>query len=665
MASILLRRCVSTTTSSGSSGLLRSACATFSPRLPFFPLASSRAFSSAASDKPSAFLRQGDKEGYDSSSSSSSNFNSRLFYLLFGGASSLGFVALQQSNPSAQDGNEKPKLKAGDVVEGLPSYSMKQVAEHGLKPRSTSDKPAEGGDNEEEEEDEHRVWVTYRNGVYDITEFIDSHPGTRSKIILAAGARIDPYWAHYRQHMTEAVLELLELMRIGNVAEEDRLTEEQFRALDPYLMEPIRPGDRDPRLVVRASKPFNAETPAEVLAHLFFGEQLDAEPNAVIPNPLFYVRNHLPVPRVDPSTYALELVIEGENGEPVKTVRFTYDELRTLFPKHEVTVTIQCAGNRRDDIHHYHHVHGLGWGVGGIGTAKWAGAKLVDILKYAGVTDEDIQRAELKHAQFDGLDRDFQQSYGASIPIDKAVDPKGDVILAYEMNGEELPPDHGFPIRAVCPGIVGARNVKWLAKVRLSKIEHQSQWQQLDYKGFSPNTDWTNVDWKSAPAIQELPVQSAIVSPQHNTNVFLQKGQITVPPTEDGKEQPTTFLSVAGYAWSGGGRGIVRVDVSADGGKTWHTANLHAVDQQQDLNRRWAWTLWKAQIPIPEELAKKGERVEIVCKAVDSAYNTQPERVDAIWNLRGLLNNSWHRVSVVPIAGEDGKPQANTSSTKN
>ncbi len=96
---------------------------------------------------------------------------------------------------------------------------------------------------------------------------------------------------------------------------------------------------------------------------------------------------------------------------------------------------------------------------------------------------------------------------------------------------------------------------------------------------------------------------------------------------------------MSGYAWSGGGRGIVRVDVSADGGKNWTEAKLRSKDER--MNRVYDWTLWKAVVPVEGE---KG--LEIVCKAVDSAYNTQPEDVGPIWNLRGVLNNSWHRVTV-------------------
>lgn len=102
-------------------------------------------------------------------------------------------------------------------------------------------------------------------------------------------------------------------------------------------------------------------------------------------------------------------------------------------------------------------------------------------------------------------------------------------------------------------------------------------------------------------------------------------------------------MEVKGYAWSGGGRGVVRVDVSADGGKTWKTAELNRHENQK-LSRMWAWTLWSCTLPLPEIVNNK--KVELICKATDISYNSQPDSVAGIWNLRGVLNNAWHRVVI-------------------
>jgi sulfite oxidase len=217
------------------------------------------------------------------------------------------------------------------------------------------------------------------------------------------------------------------------------------------------------------------------------------------------------------------------------------------------------------------------------------------------------------------------KTYGASIPLWKALDKRGDVILAYEMNGVPIPPDHGFPIRVIVPGVVGARNVKWLGRVIVSEKESDSHWQQNDYKGFSPSTDWDTVDFTKSPAIQELPVISAICKPLDGQTVQVEDGTVLVK----------------GYAWSGGGQKIIRVDVTTDGGNTWHVANLDHQDSSEPP-QHWSWTLWSVRVPI-----KPGTtNVEIWAKAVDSCYNTQPENFKNIWNLRGVLSNAYHRVAI-------------------
>lgn len=134
--------------------------------------------------------------------------------------------------------------------------------------------------------------------------------------------------------------------------------------------------------------------------------------------------------------------------------------------------------------------------------------------------------------------------YGASIPFWKAVDRKGDVLLAYEMNGEPLSRDHGFPIRAVVPGVVGARNVKWLGRIVVSKHESGSHWQQKDYKGFSPSCDWEKVDFNKSPGIQELPVISAICKPGKNEFAEVKDGHILVQGTTDRTEKLHIFVFV-------------------------------------------------------------------------------------------------------------------------
>ncbi|CAH0553952.1 unnamed protein product [Brassicogethes aeneus] len=470
----------------------------------------------------------------------------------------------------------------GKHKQNLPTYTVEEVSQH--TEQSTG------------------IWVTYKEGVYDVTNFVNEHPGGE-QILIAAGSSVEPFWMLYAVHKNPHVYELLESFRIGNLSNVDAVSLTQDMS-DPYGRDPKRHN----ALIPASKKPFNAETLPSLLVE-----------NFITPNELFYVRNHLPVPNINPETYELEIEIEGRKKSKV----FTLEDLKKM-PCRTITTTIMCAGNRRSEMTKIKPVKGLNWGAAAIGTAKFKGVPLREVLKLAGLSEEDEEN--FKHVQFEGDDVDVTgKMYGASIPIWKAVDKRGDVILAYEMNGVPIPRDHGFPIRVIVPGIVGARNVKWLTKVVISKKESDSHWQQNDYKGFSPSTDWDTVDFKKSPAIQELPVISAIGKPLDGDTVKVEDGHILVK----------------GYAWSGGGQKIVRVDLTSDGGKTWHVANLDHQDPAEPP-RHWTWTLWSAKIPVD----KNTKNMEIWAKAVDSNYNTQPEGFENIWNLRGVLSNAYHRINI-------------------
>eukprot|EP01137_Pigoraptor_chileana_P034313 Opistho-2@26671 len=456
------------------------------------------------------------------------------------------------------------------------------------------------------------MWVIYKEGVYDVTQFVEQHPGGK-RILMAVGGSIEPFWKIYTVHATEETIDILESMRVGNLHADDFAKQAAVVAADsndPYAQEP----ERHPALVVMQKQPFNGETPAELLVDKF-----------ITPNGLFFVRNHLPVPAIDEKSYALE--IDPGHGKP--PIRLTLSDIKRKFPKHHVVASLQCTGNRRKDMNSVKKTKGLEWTSGAMSNAEWAGAKLRDVLRYAGVGD-DYEKIGVEHIQFEGADKDAEAPYGASIPVSTAMRVDGDVILAYEMNGVPLPRDHGFPIRVLVPGTSGARNVKWLTKIVASSDESQSFWQQKDYKSFSPSVDWDNVEQfiRDAPAVQELPVQSAIC----------------VPPADTLLEEGTEYITMKGYAYSGGGRGIIRVDVSVDGGKSWFTANLNKGGIEQKHNRGWAWALWEADVPLPKE--RPCGEFDLCCKAVDSSYNTQPDTIAPEWNLRGILTNAWHRVHV-------------------
>ncbi|KAK6165305.1 hypothetical protein SNE40_022255 [Patella caerulea] len=471
-------------------------------------------------------------------------------------------------------------IEVGEQKKGLPTYTAEDVAKHKTK--------------------DTKIWVTYKCGVYDITDYVSQHPGG-SKIMMAVGGSIEPYWDLYAVHKNTEILEILETFRIGNIVPPKKTDIKDKN--DPYGNEP----KRNPVLIPSSLKPYNAEPPSLLLTEQF-----------LTPKDLFFVRNHLPVPVVDMKSYRLEIGIEGKNK-----LKLNIDELKKNFPKMYTASVVQCAGNRRSEMTKIKAVKGLNWNNAAISNASWAGATLNDVMNKAGI---DLDKCSHKHIVFEGMDKGPEGSpYGASLPIELARQLKNDILIAYEMNGTELPRDHGYPVRVIIPGVVGARQVKWLNNIYLSNEESTCHWQRKDYKGFNASVDWHNVDFEKSEAIQQLPVISSICDPAEGTEL------------ESGAEEVT----VKGYAWSGGGRAILRVDISADGGKTWMTADLQPTNQS--LYKTWAWTLWEATVPLP---ANHGGKAELTCKAVDVSYNCQPDNVEGIWNLRGVLSNAWHRVNV-------------------
>ncbi|KDD77101.1 oxidoreductase molybdopterin [Helicosporidium sp. ATCC 50920] len=469
----------------------------------------------------------------------------------------------------------------------LPVYTKEEVAKHRTK--------------------ETGIWVTYKDGVYDVTEWAAIHPGGEARIMMAAGAAIDPFWAMYQQHNTAQVRDILEGYRIGRLEGGPPPPPS-----DPYANEPK---DRLPVFIVRSSRPMNAEPPLELLSG-----------SLITPTELFYVRNHLPVPDIKEAEYKLTIA-----GEGVRHVEFSLEDLKTKFRSHTIAAVVQCSGNRRNEFYGVKEVQGLEWGGGALGNATWTGVKLSDVLAAAGLEanpDGSAAGSAARHVQFEGADNDGAGlRYAASIPLYKALNARGDVLLAYEMNGKPLTRDHGAPVRVVVPGAAGCRSVKWLERVVLSAEESSSQWQRKDYKGFSPNVDWDNVDWDSAPPIDAMPVTSMICEPKDGSSVDV---------TDD-------TVALKGYAWSGNGQKIVRVDVSCDGGQSWQTAELEQVPQE--YGRAWAWSLWTLELELPKNL-KVGQTLDVVVKATDESYNTQPQKPDGIWNLRGVLCNSWHTIKL-------------------
>jgi sulfite oxidase len=356
------------------------------------------------------------------------------------------------------------------------------------------------------------------------------------------------------------------------------------------------PFGKDPRYHVRQEDPFNG------------GPYLSAlREQSLTPTELFFVRNHGGVPEVDPAAWRLS--VTGLVRQPLTLTR---DDLRRL-PTERVTATLQCAGNRRTEMAAVRPIPGeLPWGEEAIGNAFWTGVPLAAILAEAGPLPE------ARHAAFTGLDETERHGhrfrFGGSIPLDKAQ--SSEVLLATEMNGRPLPPVHGFPLRAVVPGYIGARSVKWLTEIRLQEEPSDNYFQAVAYRLFPPDVDQSNVVWEQGEMLGPMQLNAVICSP------------------EDGAKVPPGILRVKGYATAGDGRRIDRVELSGDGGRSWVACELF------EDRGPWAWRFFRGAVGL---LA--GEH-QLAVRAVDSAGNTQPADPTGIWNFKGYMSNAWHRVRV-------------------
>lgn len=456
------------------------------------------------------------------------------------------------------------------------------------------------------------LWVSYKGKVYDVTEFAQAHPGGAKNLLLAAGKDLAPFWGLYQQHSADHVQEILARYCIGKL--DPKSVKKSCSKSDKntaYSNEP----ERHPAMKINNPTPFNGEPPPSLLLRSF-----------ITPNELHFIRNRLPVPEVDISTFTLDVSLPNGNVLPL-----SIDELKEKFEVIEMPVTLMCAGNRRSEFNAQvkdKKVNGLSWGQCAISTARWKGVLLTDILEHVGISYKECRAKGLVHLRVEGLDAGPDGvGTGASIPLERAFDRSSSVLVAFEMNGEEIPRDHGFPLRLVVPGTVGARNIKWLSKISVSAEESESPTQRRDYKLFGPNvTNVKNIPWEQAPSVQYLPVTSAILEPSTGTRV-----------------EPGETVTLEGYAYSGAGNGITRVDISVDGGQTWTQTEIFN-ENDPYTQKSFAWTLWNFELEIPEDI--KEDKIEICIRAIDSNCNTQPETIDALWNIRGLLNNSWHRIEL-------------------
>jgi len=290
-------------------------------------------------------------------------------------------------------------------------------------------------------------------------------------------------------------------------------------------------------LIKLTYRPPNYETPIEYFR------------SAIIPNDAFYVRYQLSdIPQVDAKTWKLSIGGEGANAQ----AELTFDDLQKM-PAVEIAAVNQCSGNRRGLFKP--HVVGVQWGYGGMGCARWKGARLRDILDKVGVKKEAI---EIVLDGADGPIVDKTPDFVKSIPVWKAMEDT--TIVAYEMNGEPLPHFNGFPARVIVPGWTGTYWMKHLTSINVVTKPFTGFWMSRAYRiplrAFPLVERFTSQDSAVSTPITEMMVNSLITS--HANGASVKAGA------------PVT---VGGIAWDGG-YGIRTVEISTDGGKTWVPATL-------------------------------------------------------------------------------------------
>ncbi|CAO2658343.1 Nn.00g060660.m01.CDS01 [Neocucurbitaria sp. VM-36] len=412
--------------------------------------------------------------------------------------------------------------------------------------------------------------------------------------------------------------------------------------------------------------PYNGEPPRERLVKTEITNNKD-----------HFIRNHGGIPEIEPNEYFFE--VEGLVNKPKKiSLKQLQDE--SIFPRMETTVTLQCSGTRRiEQIHDYpgdgDELINAPWGEGAIGTARYIGVSLKKVIKYCGG-----YKGDGKHVEFFGADTYFKKgqvyNYAVSVPARKVK--INEVMLAWEMNGETLPPIHGAPLRVVVMGYIGARSVKWLTRINVIADPSMAPVQMKEYiyytpqmgkllnrrkrlincsiyerdyvfytevrekcgqpctcrrhrallpivresRDRNPNQQKQNVNYSNGFSIQTMPVASAIMTPVDKDVIV-----------HDGK------IKLTGWAYSGSGW-PERVEVSNDGGGVWYEVPY------QHLSTKYfhAWRIWECEIPVDAE-----GWLEFCVRCWDDALNTQPTFVRSAWNWDLHVTSSCHRIKVYSV----------------
>jgi DMSO/TMAO reductase YedYZ molybdopterin-dependent catalytic subunit len=321
----------------------------------------------------------------------------------------------------------------------------------------------------------------------------------------------------------------------------------------------------------------------------------------ITPTGMHYILVHFDIPGVEADTWSLEI-----GGLVRKSLSLSLKDIMRR-PKQTLAVTMECAGNGRALMDP--RPISQPWHVEAIGTAEWAGTPLRGLLEEAGIDDSAVEFV------FTGLDKGVQgdevQLYQRSLTIEESM--RDEVLLAYEMNGRPLEPQHGYPVRLIVPGWYGMTSVKWLASIE-AVAEPFRGYQQVGSYRYTQTLD------DIGEPVSLINVRSLMAPPGipdfATRNRLLEPGPVTL----------------TGRAWAGRNQ-VVSVEVSTSGGKKWHEATLAPPVGP------YAWRAWRH-----DWTAEHGRHILLV-RATDDQGNTQP--LDQPWNAHGMGNNIAQRVNVL------------------
>ena len=341
---------------------------------------------------------------------------------------------------------------------------------------------------------------------------------------------------------------------------------------------PVASDDSKPAqagMIVRQAEPLNVEMPFGALDHF------------VTPTEEFFIRCHFPIPEISRDQWRLRI-----SGEVAHAFELNWEELRKM-PESSITATIECAGNGR--VFLSPKVSGAQWERGAVGNAVWTGVLLKHVLARAAVKPSAVEiiltgtdEGEIEETPRPG----GKIHYARSLPLAKACD---DVLLAWQMNGTDLTPAHGFPLRAIVPGWYGMASVKWLCDIVVTDRPFLGYYQSVDYAYWQRS--------QGEPSL--VPITEMQV-----------KAQIARPGPLEKVPRGQSYL-VRGAAWSGEAE-IVKVEVSTDGGAGWNEARLG------DHHDRHAWRLWEYIWLTPTNPGK----ATLMVRAFDAKGRTQPVERD-------------------------------------